>query len=80
MKPSTVLRTKALVSAIAVGLGGCAAAAEAETLQDRKALIEAPQNRGLELEQSQQTAGQSRSLQLRTTSSPAETPREVSPF
>ena len=40
MKSSTVLRTKALVSAIAVGLGGSAAAAEADTLQDMKAQIE----------------------------------------
>ena len=58
MKSSTVLRTKALVSAIAVGWGGSAAAAEADTLQDRKAQVEAPQKKVLELEQKQQTAEQ----------------------
>ena len=56
MKSSTVLRTQALVSAMAVGLGGSAAAAEADTLQDRKAQIEAPQKKVPELEQKQQTA------------------------
>ena len=58
MKSSTVLRTKALVSAIAVSLGGFAAAAEADTLQDMKAQIEAPQKKVLEFEQKQQTAEQ----------------------
>src|ERR1700676_1264275 len=58
MKSGTVLRSKALVSAIAVGLGGSAAAAEADTLQERKAQIEAPQKKVPELEQKQQTAEQ----------------------
>jgi predicted porin len=58
MKSSTVLRTKALVSAIAMGFGGSAAAAEADTLQDRKAQIEAPQKKVPELEQKQPTAEQ----------------------
>jgi len=58
MKSSNVLRTKALVSAIAVGLGGLATAAEADELQDMKAQIEALQKKVLELEQKQQTAEQ----------------------
>ena len=58
MKSSNALRTKALVSAIAVGLGGFATAAEADTLQDMKAQIEALQKKVLELEQKQQTAEQ----------------------
>ncbi|HEV2041843.1 MAG TPA: DcaP family trimeric outer membrane transporter [Casimicrobiaceae bacterium] len=53
MKSSNALRTKALVSAIAVGLGGLANAAEADTLQDMKAQIEALQKKVLELEQKQ---------------------------
>jgi hypothetical protein len=58
MKSSNALRTKALVSAIAVGLGGLASAVEADTLQDMKAQIEALQKKVLELEQKQQTAEQ----------------------
>lgn len=58
MKSSNVFRTKAFVSAIAVGLGGFAATVEADTLQDMKAQIEALQQKVLELEQKQQTAGQ----------------------
>jgi hypothetical protein len=58
MKSGTVLRTKALVSAIAVGLGGSAAAAEADTLQERKAQMDAPQKKALELEHKQQMAEQ----------------------
>jgi hypothetical protein len=58
MKSSSALRTKALVSAIAVGLGGLATAAEADELQDMKAQIEALQKKVLELEQKQQTAEQ----------------------
>jgi phage shock protein A len=58
MKSSNALRKKALVSAIAVGLGGLATAAEADTLQDMKAQIEALQKKVLELEQKQQTAEQ----------------------
>src|ERR1700674_5952372 len=58
MKSGTVLRTKALVSVIAVGLGGSAAAAEADTLQERKAQMDAPQKKALELEQKQQMAEQ----------------------
>lgn len=53
MKSSNALRTKALVSAIAVGLGGLANAAEADTLQDMKAQIEALQKKVVELEQKQ---------------------------
>ena len=53
MKSSNALRTKALVSAIAVGLGGSATATEADTLQDMKAQIEALQKKVLELEQKQ---------------------------
>src|ERR1700676_4110431 len=58
MKSGTVLRSKALVSAIAVSLGGSAAAAEADTLQERKAQMDAPQKKALELEQKQQMAEQ----------------------
>jgi hypothetical protein len=56
MKSSNALRTKALVSVIAVGLAGSATAAETDTLQDMKAQIEALQKKVLELEQKQQTA------------------------
>jgi hypothetical protein len=55
---SNALRTKVLVSAIAVGLGGLASAVEADTLQDMKAQIETLQKKVLELEQKQQTAEQ----------------------
>jgi DcaP outer membrane protein len=58
MKSSNALRTKALVSAIAVGLGGVATTAQADELQDMKAQIEALQKKVLELEQKQQTAEQ----------------------
>src|SRR5213593_2319197 len=58
MKSSNALRMKALVSVIAVGLGGLATAAEADELQDMKAQIEALQKQVLELEQKQQTSEQ----------------------
>ena len=74
MKFSNALRAKALVSAIAVGLGGFATAAEADTLQDMKAQIEALQKKVQELEQRQQTAEQKHRCP-RITSSPAGSPK-----
>jgi predicted porin len=61
MRFSSALRTKALVSMIAVGLGGPAAAAEADTLQDMRPQLEAPQKNVLALEQQQQAAEQKQS-------------------